>query len=560
VKRGAGRRFAWCAGLAVASVLAAQQVWVSASNFHGADEWLGIELASRGVVSVPYANRPLVFLWLAAAQHAWPDDLAAYWAFTSLAFLATGLLTAWLAIRILPRAPMLALLAGVFAVAWAPLDWLRLDTTLIAGYAGFTAGTLLALALLVESWLRQSRALLLCSGALALSCALGVESVIPLLAAGPLLVLATQRRRATTATRARLVSWLSTWSGFVVLCALFAAAPALAGLPSYQTGALRLDLAPQRVLWRLVRLLGMQALPLVTSAPRELAHPAVPVAVLGLALGVALAWRAAPRASRGRRGRDSALALGLGLALAAAAHLGLALTASLRDPGRSQLLSAPGFGLCLAASVNWVGTTLAAALARFGGARAGRSQTFARGAVLLIAAWTVAVGTGRVVAMQGEWDAERNAYPSQRRALADLVRQAPALRPNTLVILLNGSDAAFPLSFTFRHAVALLYPGQAIGLVADGEPFAYPWARTPEGVAVVPWPVIRGPWGVRPTLHRWDEIVVARAGPGGALEVCEEWPAERLGPLPAGALYRPDSRVVSAAAAPPSRRLLRRLR
>lgn len=559
MKLGAGRRFAWCAGLAVASVLAAQQAWVSASNFHGADEWLGIELASRGVVGVPYANRPLVFLWLAVAQRVWPDDLAAYWAFTSLAFLATGLLTAWLAIRILPRAPMLALLAGVFAVAWAPLDWLRLDTTLIAGYAGFTAGTLLALALFVESWRRQSRALLLCSGALALSCALGVESVIPVLAAGPLLVLATPQRRATAATRARLVSWLSTWSGFVVLCALFAAAPALVGLPSYQTGALRLDLAPQRVLWRLVRLLGMQALPLVTSAPRELAHPAVPLAVLALALGVALAWRAAPRASRGR-GRDSLLALGVGIALAAAAHLGLALTASLRDPGRSQLLSAPGFGLCLAASVNWAGTALGAALARFGPARAGLPQALARGAVLLAASWTVGVGTGRVVAMQGEWDAGRNAYPLQRRALADLVRQAPALRPNTLVILLNGPDAAFPLSFTFRHAVALLYPGQAIGLVADGEPFAYPWARTAEGVAVVPWPVIRGPWGVRPTLHRWDEIVVALAGSGGALEVCGEWPAERLGPLPAGAVYRPDARVLSAAAAPPSRRLLRRLR
>ena len=357
MRRGAGRRFWCCTGLAVASVLGVQQAWVSASNFHGADEWLGIELASRGVVGVPYANRPLVFLWLAAAQRAWPDDLAAYWAFTSLAFLATGLLTAWLAIRILPRAPMLALLAGVFTVAWAPLDWLRLDTTLITGYAGFTAATLLALALFVESWRRQSRALLLCSGAVGLSCAMGGEILIPVLAAGPLLVLSTPWREAT-AGRARLVSWLSTWSGFVVLCALFAAAPALAGLPSYQTGALRLDLAPQRVLSRLVRLLGMQALPLVTSAPRELAQPAVPLAVLGLALGVALAWRAVPRASRRARGRDAVVALGVGLALASAAHLGLALTASVRDPGRSQLLSAPGFGLCLAASVTWAGTAL----------------------------------------------------------------------------------------------------------------------------------------------------------------------------------------------------------
>jgi hypothetical protein len=161
--------------------------------------------------------------------------------------------------------------------------------------------------------------------------------------------------------------------------------------------------------------------------------------------------------------------------------------------------------------------------------------------------------------MQAEWDAWRNAYPHQLRTLADLVRQVPALRPNTLVVLLNGVDAAFPLGFTFRHAVALLYPGQAIGLVRDGEPFVYPWYRTLEGLVVVPWPVIREPWGVRPTQHRWDEIVVVR-WTADALEVCREWPERELGPLPPGGSYRPDARIVPAPAPPSSRRLLRRLR
>jgi hypothetical protein len=545
VKRHSGRRLWACTALGVVAVVAAQQAWVSPCNFQGADEWLGIELASRGRLTVPYANRPLVFFWLAVAQRVWPDDLAAYWAFTGLAFVATGLLTAALVRRSFPRAPVVALLAGVFAASWAPTDWLRLDTTLIAGYAGFTASTLLALVLFVESWWRRSRALLLCGGAVGLLSGLGVEGVIPILAAGPLLLAPRISWRGDRAGLWRLARWAGTWEGFVLVSALFAAAPALAGIPSYQTGALKLDASPIRIAGRLVQLLGMQLTPLVTSAARELAHPAVPLAVAAVALAAVLAWRAAPRASRGVRAADAGLAFALGLALACAAHLGLALAAHVRDPVRSQVLSTPGFGLALAAAFTATGARLRGRLSRL--------------APLALAAWTAAVGTGRVVAIQAEWDAWRNAYPDQRRTLADLVRQAPALRPNTLVVLLNGVDTAFPLGFTFRHAVALLYPGQAIGLVRDGEPFVYPWYLTPGGIVVVPWPVIREPWGVRPSQHRWDEIVAVRSTADG-LEVCREWPERELGPLPEGGSYRPDARIVPAAAPPPSRRLLSRLR
>lgn len=551
------RRLACGAALATAAVAGAQQAWVSAANFQGNDEWLGIELGSRGIVGVPYANRPLVFLWQALAQRAWPDDLRAYWAFTSLAFVATGLLTAWLTRRLLPRAPLVAVLAGVFAAGWAPLDWLRLDTTLIAGYAGFTAATMLALVLFVESALRRSRVLLLLGGAVGLLAALGVEAVIPLLALAPLLLLVGPARTAWSGRAGR--TWLAAWWTFVLLGTLFAAAPTLLGARSYQTGALKLDPAPQRVAERLVRLLGMQLVPVVASDARELAHPAVPLAAAGLCLGVALAWRSAPRSTRVARSRDVAAAVGAGLALAAAGHLGLALTQSVRDPSRSQLLSAPGFGLALAGVVAGAGTLLAAALARLARRPAARA-TLTRGCTLALAAWVVAVGSGRVVAMQAEWDAYRNAYPVQRRALAELVRQAPALRPNTLLVLANGRSAGFWLGFTFRHAVALMYPGQVVGLVGDGEPFAYPWYAAPGGIAVVPWPVIRAPWGVQPTFHRWDEIVALRADESGALELCREWPRDALGPLPAGASYRPLDRIGPAVAPPSSRRLLDRLR
>jgi hypothetical protein len=546
-------RFAGCLAAAATCVVAAQQAWVSAANFQGHDEWLGIELASRGVVGVPYANRPLVFLWQALAQRAWPDDLRAYWAFTSLAFLATGLLTGWLAHRLLPRAPLLALLAGVFAAAWAPLDWLRLDTTLIAGYAGFTAAAMLAVVLFVESASRSSRTLLLVAGAVALLAALGVEGVLPLLALAPLLLAGTARDPRSRRGR----TWLAAWAAFVLAGGLFAAAPALLGVHSYQTDALRLDPAPQRVAARLVQLLGMQLAPVVASDPRELAHPAVPLAILGLSLGAALAWRCAPRATGFTRNRDAAVAVVAGLALACAGHFGLALAAGARDPSRSQLLSAPGFGLALAGAVAWSGSLFARAVAR---AKPSLRTQLARCWTLALALWIVAVGTGRVVAMQAEWDRARNAFPLQGRALADLVRLAPDLRPNTLVVLADGTRAGYWLTFTFRHAVSLMYSGKVIALLADGEPFAYPWFWTPEGVAVVPWVTIREPWGVRPTRHRWDEIVVARARAGGSLEICREWPADVLGPLPAGARYDPFDRIRAAEAPPSARRLLERLR
>ena len=182
----------------------------------------------------------------------------------------------------------------------------------------------------------------------------------------------------------------------------------------------------------------------------------MPLAAAGLCLAVALAWRAAPRSTRVARSRDVAAAVAAGLALAAAGHIGLALTQSVRDPSRSQLLSAPGFGLALAGAVAGTGTLVGTALARVAGRPAWRA-VLGRGCTLALAASVVAVGSGRIAAMQAEWDQDRNAYPLQGRALAELVRQAPALRPNTLLVLANGRSAGFWLGFTFRHAVAIIW-------------------------------------------------------------------------------------------------------
>ena len=50
----------------------------------------------------------------------------------------------------------------------------------------------------------------------------------------------------------------------------------------------------------------------------------------------------------------------------------------------------------------------------------------------------MAVGTGRTVALQGEWDSFRSVFAEQHRTLSDLVRRAPGFAPGTLVVLLDG--------------------------------------------------------------------------------------------------------------------------
>ena len=44
-------------------VVAAQFTAVRPTNFAGADEWLVLSLASRGIIDFPYAGRPLALLW-----------------------------------------------------------------------------------------------------------------------------------------------------------------------------------------------------------------------------------------------------------------------------------------------------------------------------------------------------------------------------------------------------------------------------------------------------------------------------------------------------------------
>jgi len=528
------RALGW-ALLTVGLVTGVQRALIRATNYGGADEWLLLDQTAHGVLGVPYAHRPLVLLWQALPASLAPGDLRAFALFAGLYLGLCGALMAALAHRLVPQEPLLSLLAGTAAAAWAPLDYLRLDTVLICGYAGCTCVSLAAIAAFVESW-HRSRPTLLVAGAL-LGClaASSVEAAIPLLAVAPALV-----GRPEPVQRRRFVAWVLTWWSAVAAAALVVAAPVLAGRPSYQSGALGIDWHPVRIAARVAELLGMQLGPLFASDPRELQAAGVGAALLVFLAGALLVLRAAPRGQGAPLSRLGAVCAVGGL-LAVGGQLALALTPRVETPARTQVLAAPGVALALAAA--------ATALARV---LPGRLRV---AAAILAGGWVVAVGTGRVIAMQAEWDAGRNAFPAQGQLLYALTEAAPALKPGTLVILLE-QRTSWPMTFPFRHALRYLYGDAVVGIVYGAADFLYPSYFTREGVAVVPWPVIRSPWQVAPTFHPWDTIVVAREDADGQLTLLASWPPGELPPLPAGARYAPTERVVARAVRVRERRVL----
>lgn len=538
----AGRRIVatGSALLALLAVFWSQFAWVRATNFGGMDEWLYISLSSRGVLGIPYANRPFVLLWTLPAAFLRPHDLRSFY-FVHAAYLTlTGWLLFLLLRRLCPSRPLLAFLAGAFCLTWAPLDFLRLDTVLVTGYSGFTFATLLALVLFAESWARDQPVLLALAGLIAVVAGRGFEGVLPLLIAAPLLLPWAGARRSR-----RLAVWILAWEALMLLVAALVLLPFLRpdGLGSYQTSALKPDLHPAGVAVRLLRQYGFHLLPLFTSPPRELAVPAVPVAVATFVAAFALvARRGDPLVVDGRERGALGVLAALGAVLAALGYAPFVASGAILTAARTQFLSAPGIGLLLAA------LALLAASALPGSWR--------RPALALMGAWVVAVGTGRTVAMQRDWDSWRSAFPRQRQALVELTRQVPDTRPNTLIVLIDDAGG-WPATFTFRHAVDYLYEGRALGYVSKGIDFLYPAYFLPVGVYFDPWPVIRSSWGVAPTLHRYDEIVVAHVGRDGGLAVLPEWPGDLLPALPAGARYDPEARIVRGAPAPASRAILR---
>jgi hypothetical protein len=522
--------------LALLLVFLPQYAQVRPTNFGGTDEWLYIDLASSGVLSIPYAHRPLVMLWTAPAALLWPDSLWAYYVTHGLWLLFGAWTLALILRRLVPEVPALAFLAAVVCLVWAPEDFLRLDTVLLTGYSGFVLGALLAVLLFLESFLHRSIALFFLAGAIAALTARGFEGTMPLMALAPLLLLWSERRP----TR-RFWAYSLLWTALMATLSAVIAVDFLgSGGGAYQGSALTLDPNPVRVSARILEQFGFHLLPLFRGPfPSGVWASSVLCALLFLAAHRAF-MRRFDTVLGGRERRLLAEAAGVGLLLAALGYLPLMLSASILRAARTQVLSAPGIGLFLAASALLVASLF----------------PWKRGLLaVLLTSIVVAAGAGRLVAMQGEWDAGRSRYPAQHRALTALVTLAPRVVPGTFFLLLDEAEA-WPATFPFRHAVHYLYAGEASGQVVGAPDFLYPLYPVAGGFVSAPWPTIRGPWAEPVRFYRYREIVVLRdRGPDG-LSLVEEWPAGVLGPLPTDEAYAPRARLLELGTPPPSRRIL----
>lgn len=524
--------------LGVAAMLFTQLPWMARTNFTGFDEWLIIDLVSKGIIDVPHGNRPVHLLWLLPAALA-PYSVTPYVVLHALYGFLSGALVFLLCRRLVPGRPLLWLLTAILSVVWGPGDLARLSTIERSGYTAFEFATLLAIFLLVESWVARSIPLLAFAALVAFLGARSYEAVVPLLLFAPLALLRLGRDAG-----GRLRTWVAAWEGVLALAILLIVLPRFrpTDVMAYQLQVLGLDLNPGHVALRLGRQFLYHLGPVLLSAPSELATAAVPIALAAFASVVA-AWTWVARGSEGEPGWEEGRLHGglmaVGLLWACLAYGVLALTPSKPSALRMQILSAPGIALFL--------SSLAFLLSGFVAAR------WRRLAVVAMGAWLVAVGTGRTVAMQKTWDSV-SAYPGQVRMLTGLTEAVPDVKPHTLIVLLD-QGRAWRATYGFRHAVEYLYQGRAIGYIPGAWDALYPTFFTNEGIRVEPWPALRGPWGIRVSLHRYDETIVVRHGADGRVEVLDVWPAE-LAPLPPGARYDPGSRVVLGGPVPPERSIL----
>jgi hypothetical protein len=523
---------------AVTTVAIAQFASVRWTNFGGTDEWLILSLARRGILAFPYSNRPLNLLWSAPGVLLTPHGFEGFF-YLHVAYLVfCGWLTWLVARRLAPSSPTLALLAGVFAVSWAPLDMARLAPVEHATHSGTAFATLLAVVLFVESWRSSRRTLLALALVLAFLAIRAHEAGLALLVGAPVLLVLLPRHEPTTESQLRRFLWIAAWETGMAILAALVARPLLEGRTTalYQAGVLGLDWSPIRYLARIGHLYAWHLAPLVPADPSELAHAGVAAVALVFLATVTISGVSRDNAAVPRRRLGALVALGL--CLAGMAYAVLALSKGVVGATRTQFLSAPGIGLFLAAAICLVASLLPAR---------------ARGpCAIALATLVVAVGTGHTLAMQREWD-RITFYPRQRSCLEALVREAPALRPGTLLLLID-EDGTWPFALTFRHAARLVY-GDAITAHALGsQQLLYQLAASPTALRVTPWPVIQGPWRERPTEHRYDEAIVYRLAKG-ALSRLDEWRDPRLPPLPPGQRYEPGATIASGPV-PSGRRVL----
>ena len=502
---------------------------VSPTNFGGYDEWWIRSLSDRLVLDVPYANRPLNFLWTLPGGLIDRSGFEGYYLLHGAYLWMTGILLFVLLRRLRPDRALLGLLAAAFAMTWAPSDRARLCTVQGTFGSGSMAGTILAVVLLIEARWRGSRALLVAAGLVAWATIRGYEATLPLLLAAPVLVacLPPGARRWPRA-------WWLAWALPVALATAQAVAPAAVGgeASRYQMQNARLDPSPGPVASRLAHQYASHVLPLVTSSRRELRRGRVALAALLFAGGCLLLHRfTSERTVANGGGRREVITIAAGLLAAALGYGPYVLSRVGAYTDRTEYVSGLGIATALAAAA-----VLAARLVPL------RWRWLA---TAIIGCWVVAVGTGRTLAMQRYWDA-KSAFPQQAATLRELRTIAPDLKPGTLVVLVD-ECGHWPAIFPFRHAVEWTYKRRATGLVwrpgFRGQLF-YPTTFGPDGVRTVPWESIQRAWDDPPTFHKYDEILAVRHVPDACgTDLARDWPVE-LPTLPPGARYAPAERIV----------------
>lgn len=538
-----GRTRGFPPGLAFVGILGIfyASFWgVRATNFGGHDEWLVLDLTSRGIVNLPYENRPLSLAFNLPGSLLTPYGLSGFWIVHSLYLSLSGALVFLIIRRVVPQEPGLAFLAGVVCVVWAPRDYMRLDVVLIANYAGATFATLLAVVLLLESWRLRGWTMALLAGLLGAIAIRALESTAALVLGGPALLFVLARREEGR----KVVPWALLYWVPTGLALLAAVVPLLSGPASYQMSGLGLDLHPIRVARRLAQQFAFQLEP-----PRAtLVAWHAPGAWMACSVFVVV-WVLATRKTLqiadpllGRRRRLLAC-LGGGVVGASLAFGPLVLSGATVTAARTQIISAPGTAVLLA--------SVFCVLATFAPERIRRSLLGLAGACVVV------TGVGRTAAMQREWD-RASYWGDQSRSLRDLTDRIPDVLPNTLVVLLDDRNS-WLATFTFRHALDYLYRGRAVGIVWGAQDFLYPVVVKPRSIRVEPWPVIRGPWRAPVTEHAIEEIVVARLTASGRLVILESWPTETLPPLSPDVHYAPWARISRGRPLPAERRMFSQL-
>lgn len=510
---------------------------VPATNFGGYDEWLGLSLLSRGVIGYPYANRPLALLTMAPVEWLAGPSLEAHRLGFAASIVLGGALCYALARRLAPELPAFAFLCATFFQAYAPSDVSRLSTA--SPYAGFTLLMLLAAVLCVESWVRRRAWLLAAAAAAGFVAVRAYEGTLAFLLAAPPLLLMSLEARVTR----RLAVWSLGFASGPLAAAALVAAPLLVttDTAAYQTARLGLATSAQQVLTHLTRQYEFHLLPLLLTPPSAVKFAtAGPALVL---LAAALVWaerRLRDPASTVPSPRRLASLAGLGVALAGLGYGFVVLTNTVPAPYRMEFLSAPGIALALAALVHLLAAVL--------------QPRWRALAVGVLAAWIVVVGSTRTVLLQGVWG-HIGLFPAQSSLLRQLVQLAPGIRSNTLVILVGGGRV-FPEVFSFRHALDLMYGPDVVGYVSAAQSFLYPTRFGTDGIVAEPWPIVRGPWRMGVTRHRYDETMVFEVTASGELQLLEGWP-DSLPALPAGARYAPlERRQAAPAPARPARALV----